>query len=102
MTRTAAADFEKRDGMVLVDNYWVEEADVERYLADREAAALRATAAMGTFCETVAREWAGSEDGEAVVGYNEDDSIRSLLHLDPASVRLVLSLSHEQLVDYLK
>lgn len=89
-------------GMVLIDNYWVDEADAPRYLAERARAAELATCAMSTFCASVTRRWAGSEDGEAVVGLDAEGSIRSVVHLDPGDVALILSLSPDRLIDYLR
>lgn len=95
-------DFKKRNGMVLIDNYWVEEENAQKYLADRAEAGKKAIAAMETFCHEVKLQWAGSQDGEAVVGFNKDQSIRSVIHLDPHGIQLIHSMSHIQLVEYLK
>lgn len=96
-----AADTTTEDGMVLIDNYWVDETEAEKFLADRAAAGKKAEAAMRTFCAKVDRQWAGSEDGEAVVGLASDGSIRSMIHLDPHAVALILRLGAAELVDYL-
>lgn len=88
--------------MVLIDNYWIDDAHAQQYLADRSQAAQKATAAMSTFCASVQTQWAGSEDGEAVVGLDEQNSIRSVISLNPHSVKLILSMSEAKLIDYLK
>lgn len=93
--------FKKRKGLVLVDNYWIEEKELASYLKDRTEAAQKAISAMESFCEEVKLQWAGSQDGEAVVGFNADNSIRTLIHLDPQGIKLILSMSHPQLVEYL-
>lgn len=93
---------EKRDGMVLIDNYWIEETEVEKYLADRSDAAQKAVSAMSTFCAKVELLWAGSEDGEAVVGFDEQQAIRSVIHLNPRGVKLIQALNQTELIEYLK
>lgn len=96
------SQYKRWNGMVLVDNYWIEESKFEDYLKDRAEAAQKATAAMETFRENVELQWAGSQDGEAVVGFNDDESIRTLIHLDPRGIALILSMTHDELVEYLK
>lgn len=93
--------FKKLKGMVLIDNYWVDEKDVEKYLSDRKKAAEKATTAMESFCDSVELQWAGSQDGEAVVGFDSKEHIRSVIHLDPHGVKLILSMDHQKLIEYL-
>lgn len=76
-------------GGVQIDAYWVPSEEVEDYVATREELAKRATALFQTFCEHVSRDWAGSEDGEAVVGYDADYQIKALVHLDPMAMQWV-------------
>lgn len=92
----------KQKGKVLVDNYWIAKSETEQYQVNREEAAQKALAAMRTFCQTAERQWAGSEDGEAVVGYNADQNIRSIIHLNPQGVQLILSLNNEELIRHLQ
>lgn len=94
--------FKKKNGMILIDNYWIEQAEAEKYLLDRSDAIHKATVAMDTFCEQVKLQWAGSEDGEAIVGYNTKEEIQSLIHLTPSNVATIMTMNHEQLIQYLK
>lgn len=96
------AGFRKQEGMVLIDNFWIEDSEANQYLADRKKAAQKAILAMSKFCNTVALKWAGTEDGEAVVGFDADSNIRSLIHLNPQGVQLILSMKQKELVKYLK
>lgn len=99
---TTRGPHKKRDGMVLIDNHWVEETEVEQYLIDRSTAAEKAIAAMRTFCASAEVMWAGSEDGEAVVGFDAQRAIRSVIHLDPKGVQQILALTSAELIGYLK
>lgn len=92
----------ERKGQVLLDNYWIDESILEEYIANRKKATDKAIAAMLNFCATVNKEWAGSEDGEAVVGYDENGNIRSVIHLDPLSIKKILSMKKKELIDFLK
>ncbi|MDO4692204.1 MAG: hypothetical protein Q4A64_04950 [Porphyromonadaceae bacterium] len=73
---------------VRVDAYHVNLEDAETYCRDREALAERATRFFETFCFRVSRDWAGSEDGEAIVGYNRREEIIALIHLDPLGIQM--------------
>ncbi|MBE1556677.1 hypothetical protein [Sporosarcina limicola] len=73
-------------GMVLVDNYWIPKSQAKKFLETRERCAVEATLIMGEFCEKVERCWAGSEDGEAVVGTDQHGEIVCLIHLDPGKI----------------
>lgn len=96
------SQYKQWNGMVLVDNYWIEESKFEDYLKDRAEAAQKAIAAMESFCKNVELQWAGSQDGEAVVGFNDDKSVRTLIHLDPRGIALILSMTPDELVEFLK
>ena len=74
---------------VLVDAYWVAEEEAEQYIAQREELARAALAFFSTYCHSVSRDWAGSEDGEAVVGYTQAGEIRSLVHLDGLGIQMM-------------
>lgn len=88
--------------MVLIDSHWIKLADAEQYLADRSAAAQKALAAMRTFCASAQTLWAGSEDGEAVVGFDAQHAIRSVIHLNPQGVKHILALTTAELIEHLK
>lgn len=63
--------------------------DLEQYIADRERLAARAIELLTPFCASVERHWQGSEDGEAVVGYDAQGNIFSHVHLDPDGIALL-------------
>lgn len=90
-----------RQGMVLVDAYWIPQANAANYINKREHLAQRLQVAMAQFCNKVERCWAGSEDGEAVVGYNSAGEIQTLRHLDPDTLEEVGQLSDAELLQRL-
>ena len=79
----------KDDTWVQVDAYMVPSSEVELYKRQREELAEAALSFFGTFCYSVAREWAGSQDGEAVVGCNVNGEIIALIHLDPGGIEMM-------------
>lgn len=79
----------KPSGMTLVDAYMVPDEDVDEYIADRERLAALAIKILTPSCALVERCWQGSEDGEAVVGFNAEGEILSMIHLDPDGIELL-------------
>lgn len=73
-------------GMTKVDAYLIPNEDVDQYVADREAAAAEALEVFRAAGFDVRRDFAGSEDGEAVVARRPDGEIAFLIHLDPQGV----------------
>ncbi|MBU5311598.1 hypothetical protein KQI38_06120 [Tissierella carlieri] len=76
----------KTKGMILVDAYYIPIDKAQKYIEQRELCAQRATEVFSEFCHAVSREWAGSEDGEAITGYNINNELICLIHLDPPSI----------------
>ena len=76
----------KNGSMVKVDAWYVPAQDAPRYIEARERCAKAALDEMRFFCASAAREWAGSQDGEAVVGCDERGEIIAMIHLDPEGV----------------
>lgn len=76
-------------GMTLVDVYMVPNENVGQYIADRERLAATAIKLMTPFCASVERCWKGSQDGEAIVGFNATGEIVSMIHLDPDDIELL-------------
>ncbi|WP_279059755.1 O-acetyl-ADP-ribose deacetylase [Mobiluncus curtisii] len=76
-----------RNGMTLVDAYWIPDAEVASYRADRNAAAAAYTEAFRAEGYRVFREWAGSEDGEAITASDSAGNLRAMMHLDPQAVQ---------------
>lgn len=71
----------------LVDAYYIPSDQAEQYIADRELFAEKAAAIFREFYPTVIRDWAGSEDGEAVLALDENDRLMMHVHLDPGNIR---------------
>lgn len=93
----------KRSGnTILIDGYFIATEDAAQYVTRREQLALRVETLMASFCHSVKRCWAGSEDGEAVVGFYANGTIASLLHLDPDAVYGQYDCSDEELMSLLK
>ena len=74
--------------MVKVDAYLIPEDEAEEYIRKREFYAGKAAEIFGEFCHSVTRQWAGSEDGEAVTGLDEDGELMMLVHLDPYDIEM--------------
>jgi len=80
-------DSGKSTGWIQVDAYLIPEKEAETYIADREYYAERASEIFREFYPRVAREWAGSEDGEAVTACDENGQLMMHVHLDPSNIR---------------
>lgn len=76
-----------RNGMTLVDAYWIPDEEVASYRADRNAAAAAYTEAFRAEGYRVFREWAGSEDGEAITASDSAGNLQAMMHLDPQAVQ---------------
>ncbi len=88
--------------MILVDAYWIPENEAGQYIAAREETARRLTQAIQSFCPGVERCWAGSEDGEAVVGLDSKGELMVVMHLDPYTIEEVQAMTDEELLSYLQ
>lgn len=91
--------------LVKVDAYFVPFDEEEQYRKDREELALRAEMIFKEFCAIVKRDWAGSEDGEAITGLNENGELIALIHLDPYGVEMLnssenLQIFRQKLLEY--
>lgn len=87
--------------MVQVDAYWVPKAEAPQYKEEREWAFSEISAIFNEFCQEVKREWAGSEDGEAVTGYNKEKELVAVMHLDPYTIAGMKQAQKEnQLTEY--
>ena len=78
-----------KEEWVRVDAYCVSSSEEKSYRADREELATRSLKVFGKYFHSTERCWAGSEDGEAVVGLNEKGELRALIHLDPMGIDLL-------------
>ena len=96
MTRKSKKSF----GMTCVDAYMVPNEDVAQYIADREKLAALAIELMKPSCASVERCWEGSQDGEAIVGFNAAGEIVSMIHLDPDGIKMLSN--PEELKAYLQ
>ena len=84
-------------GMILVDAYLIPAEQADAYIAAREALADKATRVLQEMCVSVERCWAGSQDGEAIVGLDAHGEIQALTHLDPDAVDALGALDDEGL-----
>ncbi|MBK2403386.1 hypothetical protein GTU75_00615 [Erysipelothrix rhusiopathiae] len=78
------------DDLVLVDAYYVPRDTVQSYIKDREFFAMKAQDVFATFCARVERKWENTEEGEAIVGYDEHNTIVALVHLNPKGIEQML------------
>lgn len=78
---------EKMGGMTLVDAYYIPDDIVETYRKDREYYAKRAVEIWKPHCAKVERDFKGSQDGEAIIGFLENGEACFFIHLDPDGIR---------------
>lgn len=71
---------------VSVDGYAIPAERALGYIAEREKCAVAAEAVYRAAYPTVLRQWAGSQDGEAVTALNKDGKLAEIVHLDPETV----------------
>ena len=63
----------------------------------------QARAAMESFCQRVALSYKGSQDGEALVGYDDKGEAIALIHMDPEGVKAIQdAVAKGDLVEMLK
>lgn len=74
------------DGMTLVDAYYIPNDALEAYIKDRDEMAAKAMRIFQKHCHSVRRDYAGSQDGEALIGCDEDGEIMLFIHLDPDGI----------------
>ena len=87
-------------GMILVDAYLIPAGQADAYIAAREVLADKATRVLQEMCVSVERCWAGSQDGEAIVGLAARGRIQALTHLDPDAVSALGELDDAALRDW--
>ena len=75
-----------KDSFVKVDAYLIPTGEHEGYVRDRDELREKAKEVFSLDCAHVECDFSGSEDGEAVVGVNEDGEIVHLIYLDPMNV----------------
>lgn len=92
------ASSEPSSGFVRVDGYLVDGADAETYVTRREEAAARALAALAAAGWRADRDWAGSEDGEAVIACDDHGTLVGAVHLDPWGVESILAAPDDDAV----
>lgn len=71
---------------VLIDNYWIPQQEVERYLARRQYWSQRLMTYMSQAGWQAQLDFEGSQDGLAVLGLDAQGQIQALIHLDPANL----------------
>lgn len=93
--------FDPWEEMVNVDGYEIRRSMLETYLEDREQLAERLMRLMQQKGLTADRKWAGSQDGEAVVGCDANNQIVALMHLNPFEINDAKSLDDDALWDWI-
>lgn len=74
------------EGDTLIDSYNIPNSEVEQYVKDREALAIEINNFYSSLGLKVKRCFAGSEDGEAIIGLNKQGEIEKFIYLDPETV----------------
>ncbi len=92
----------KNPYMVKVDAYMIPKEDAPLYIQKREDYAKKAAAVFSQYCAEVKRQWAGSEDGEAITGLNAQGELIMMIHLDPNGIENMENAEKQgQLHDFL-
>lgn len=76
-------------GFEMVGAWLVPKKEAGPYKRARKQAMKQARAAMESFCARVELSYKGSEDGEALVGYDKKGEAIALIHLDPEGVKAI-------------
>lgn len=71
--------------MTLIDAYYIPNDQVEQYTHDRERYSDALLYILSQFYETTERCFEGSDDGEAIVAF-DDDIPKKIVYLDPETV----------------
>lgn len=92
----------KHKGFEKVDAYLIPKKEAGSYKRRRKAARKAAKAAMKEFCDRVYCDFAGSQDGEAVIGMKDGEYI-AFIHLDPWGIeRIEQAIKEDRLVEVLQ
>ena len=96
-------EYEKRNDLVVVDAYWIPEDEAMEYIRDRELLALIATEIFTSEGFKVERDFAGSQEGEAIIGLENNGEIARFIHLDPYSIEGLKDAikNNENVIDYI-
>lgn len=87
------------EGMTQVDAYLIPDEEVATYVENRRYVARRALDIYESAGYEAARDFVGSEDGEAVVARDEQGELRHLMHLDPDGVAQMLEADEAGTLD---
>lgn len=83
------------DGMTSVDGYYIPDEEVDAYLKERAYYGKKAEEIFRRFCPNTIRDWAGTQDGEAVLGLDEKGKLMMLIHLDPTDIETMKEAEKE-------
>lgn len=89
---------EQEERWVQVDAYCVPSSEEIKYRKEREELAKKTTDFFETFSHHTSRDWAGSQDGEAILGLDHENNIIAMIHLDPDGIDLMHS--HPDTADF--
>ncbi|MEB7806777.1 hypothetical protein NGC67_08765 [Mammaliicoccus fleurettii] len=73
------------DGMTIVDAYYIQDSQVEAYKRDRERYSDALIYILGQFFSDVDRMFEGTDDGEAIVAFNNDEPVK-YIYLNPETI----------------
>ncbi|WP_323704044.1 hypothetical protein [Mammaliicoccus sp. Dog046] len=73
------------EGMTLVDAYYIDDAQVEDYKKDRVRYCDAIIYVLGQYFASVETMFEGSEDGEAVVAFQDDQPVKCI-YLNPETI----------------
>lgn len=79
----------KIKGLALIGVYYIPYSEAAQYKRRMKRAAKEAKKALYTFCPRVEKCFKGSEDGEALVGFDLNNEIMALIHLDPEGLDFI-------------
>lgn len=92
----------KYRGFEKVDAYLIPKKEAGTYKRRKKLAKKAAKEAMKTFCDKVYCDFAGSQDGEAVIGMKDGEYI-AFIHLDPWGIERIEQAQKEgRLVEMLQ
>lgn len=92
----------KKETYINIDNYMIPKSRVDEYVKVREDVAKKVVEVFASMNFKCGREFKGSEDGEAVVAYDENMDIAMLVYLDPDNIiELCKAIKENKLKEYI-
>lgn len=96
-------DYPEVEGLTRVDAYYVEDHMVDYYIEQREKFAKEIAWVYSDMGYNAMRDWAGSEDGEAIIAIDKKGAIAGFIHLDPYETDNLIAAEKEgRLIEEIK